>query len=261
MMFGGDTMLIWTRSFVVLALALALVGCDSGSSDKDTSSGAPDTSVQADETGTPDTATPADVDTPEPDVTVEDTAAPDLGTPEDLVAVPDETAQEEVYVPKPVVYPTGPFGTVVGSTLKNHTFLNPKTGKPVKLSDLYLHPEKKVLLINSSAGWCSVCKAESWTLRTVYNTYAPQGLEIWYTLFEDYDAKPVSLGFWQKWTQSMNPNFPCLLDSQFEMGLYFNVSATPMNMLVDLETMQIVYLQTGFDETGLTNKIKSLLAN
>ncbi len=228
--------LLVLSSFGLIALA-----CDSKDDDKDTGTALPDVVEQ--ET----------VDNPA------DLSAPDESALGDVTDSPDDVPLEEAYVPPKTDYPPAPYGQTTGTTLKNHSFLDPSTEKVVKLSDLYKHPDKKLLVINSSAGWCSACKQEAIALKAVYDTYKTEGLEIWFTLFQDYEGNPSTVSFWQKWMATMKPNYPCLLDTEFQLGDYFKVESTPMNMMVDLTTMQIVYLQVGYNEAGLKSKIAELL--
>jgi len=201
------------------------------------------------------TENPADQETAPEAESIDDLGAADPGAVADL---PPEQI-EEPYVPVKTDYPPPPYGGIPGAVIKNHKFLDPDNDVTVRLSDLYKHPEKKVLLLNSSAGWCSVCKQELVELKGVYTEYAPKGLEIWYTLFQDYEGAKPDIAFYKDWVAKLKPNFPNLLDADFELGTYFNVEATPMNMIIRLDTMEIIYLQTGFDKVGVVTKIKQVL--
>ncbi|MBM4354995.1 MAG: TlpA family protein disulfide reductase [Deltaproteobacteria bacterium] len=227
---------------LLLALGPGVGACDSGGDTTDTGSGLPDVAADQPTEGTLDLV---EADEPAP--------------PHDVIDAPDDVQVEEAYVPPKTEYPSAPYGQTTGTILKNHSFLDPAAEKVVKLSDLYKSPTKKLLLINSSAGWCSACKQEAMALKGVYDTYKGDGFEIWFTLFQDYEGNPATVSFWNKWMNSMKPNYPTLLDTEFQMGDYFKVESTPMNMMVDLATMKIVYLQVGYNEAGLKSKIKELL--
>ena len=234
----------------LVVLSLSLWGCSGDGEKRFYTSG--DT-----QTGTQDVLGPEDV--------VEQDLAPadgvvDARSPEtsdnDQVS---ETVVPDLYVPVADHYPPAPYGKTVGGVIKNHTFWDPEMDKQLKLSQMYQHSRKRILLINASAGWCVYCKEEAYELRAVYEEHGPRGLEIWFTLFQDYDGQAPTKAFWDKWMNALKPTYPTLLDTAFEMGAYFNVDATPMNMIVDLSSMKIVYLQTGYDKTGLINKINQLL--
>src|SRR6187402_568190 len=111
-------------------------------------------------------------------------------------------------------YPAGPYGTSRGSVIQNLAFSgwhHPDTAgydlaklETVRLSDFY-DPDGtgtvKLLAINASAVWCSVCRAEYQDMNTtnVYATYRAKGVEILGALFEDvayYPAQPQDLMNW-----------------------------------------------------------------
>lgn len=220
-----------STAVLVLVLALAASGCDSDSG----------TGSQVEDKDTRQAG-----DTQEPG---EDTEVQPL----------DTLPGQDTYIPESHDYPTPPFGTSVGAVIKDHRFLNPEDGSVVRLSEYYQHEDKKLLLLNASAGWCSACRAESKALKKVYEEYKDKGFDILFTLFEDNSGGPVSTDFWFGWMNDIQPNYLTVLDTNFELGLYFNVEATPMNMLLDLETMEIIWLETGFAEDVLKGKLDTLL--
>ena len=212
------------KAAILLVLALGLAGCDSGGDAGDGQPGQ-DTKVGGEDTY-------VDEDVPP-------------GT--------------DTSVPQPDAYPAAPYGKAVGATIANHSFLIPGDDTIVKLSDYYQHETKTILLINASAGWCGACKQEALELNDVFGEYSPLGFDILYTLFEDWNGGPVSPEFHEGWMAQYGGDYLTVLDPEFELGIYFNVEATPMNMLVDLETMTIVWLETGFNPFALEAKLDELL--
>jgi len=166
-------------------------------------------------------------------------------------------------------YPAGPYGTGRGATIENLSFLgwrHPDVARydaakfeTVSLSDFYDpdgHTGIKLLAINASAVWCSVCRAEYADMNTaqVYSTLQPMGLEILGTLFEDnayYPAQPQDLTTWGL-LSSHAVKFPLGLDPGFKLGKYFDSDATPLNMLIDVRTMTIVQVTMGYSPTYWT---------
>jgi hypothetical protein len=162
-------------------------------------------------------------------------------------------------------YPEGPYGRGVGATIANLSFLgwrdpeqagyDPARLEQVRLSDFY-NPggttnDVRVIMLNASAVWCSVCKAEYRHMRDagVYDAYRPKGVEILGVLFEDNQynpAKPSDLVIWGG-SDGFSVPFPLVLDPGFKIGVYFESDATPMNMLIDATTMQIVQVSMGYD--------------
>lgn len=172
----------------------------------------------------------------------------------------------------PVVYPAGPYGTEVGSVVENYELLGWKAPaaanydvgafETVSLADLY-DPDGskgiKLLFINSSAVWCSVCNAEFAYMKSAgtYAEYRPKGVEFISTLFEDAanppkPAKPSDLA---GWGSKYDVQFPMQLDPGFKWGRFFTADATPMNLIVDARTMVIKEKILGGDIKGVLAKI------
>jgi len=179
--------------------------------------------------------------------------------PADTLPGVDSIPGVDTFVPQPDEYPAPPYGKTVGTIIEDHSFLIPGENTIVKLSDYYQHETKKILLINASAGWCGACKIEAQELNGTFAEYGPQGFDILYTLFEDWNGGPVNKEFYDGWMAQYGGDYTTVLDPDFELGIYFNVEATPMNMLVDLETMTIVWLETGFSSAALEAKLNELL--
>ncbi|HYJ08248.1 MAG TPA: hypothetical protein VEX18_04550 [Polyangiaceae bacterium] len=160
-------------------------------------------------------------------------------------------------------YPAGPYGVGLGSTLEDFAFLgwrDPVTSEydlermeTVRLSEFYNpdgRSDVKLIWINASAVWCTVCRAEmrDINIQDIKGTMGPKGLQLIETLFEDNDslpAKPLDL---QKWGQVVDHSidFPLLLDPGFKLGAFFTSDATPLNMLVDARTMRILDATMGY---------------
>ncbi|HWA78279.1 MAG TPA: redoxin domain-containing protein [Polyangiaceae bacterium] len=163
------------------------------------------------------------------------------------------------------VYPEGPYGRGVGAVIANLSFLgwrdpakagyDPTKLERISLSDFY-NPngttnDVHVIMLNASAVWCSVCKAEYKHMRdsSVYSTYRPKGVEILGVIFEDakYNpAKPTDLVVWGS-NDGFSVPFPLVVDPGFKVGVYFDSDATPMNMLIDATTMRIIDVTMGYD--------------
>jgi hypothetical protein len=171
--------------------------------------------------------------------------------------------------PSWAAYPAGPYGTSRGATIENLSFLgwrhpdaagyDPAKFELVRLSDFYDpdgHTGVKLLAINASAVWCSVCRAEYADMNTaqIYSSLQPMGLEILGTLFEDnayYPAQPQDLTNWGV-LSAHSVKFPLGLDPGFKLGKYFDSDATPLNMLIEVRTMTIVQVTMGYSPTYWT---------
>ena len=160
-------------------------------------------------------------------------------------------------------YPAGPYGTGVRATLEDFAFLgwrDPVASEwdvnkleQVRLSEFY-NPDGrsdiKLIWINASAVWCSVCRSEMNDLRTnqIHATFGPRGVQMIVTLFEDNKsgpARPLDLYNWGAPT-GFNIDFPLLLDPGFKLGAFFSSDATPLNMLVDARTMKVIDATMGY---------------
>ena len=159
-------------------------------------------------------------------------------------------------------YPAGPYGTGLHATLENFGFLgwrDPVAAaydetklEEVHLADFYNpdgRTDVKLIWINASAVWCSVCQAEMRDIRDnqVHASFGPRGVQMIVTLFEDKNsgpARPIDLHNWG--SKGFAIDFPLLLDPGFKLGTFFTSDATPLNMLVDARTMQVVDAQMGY---------------
>jgi hypothetical protein len=146
-------------------------------------------------------------------------------------------------------YPACPYGVAKGDVMANHHFQDAHTGATVSLSDFV--GQGKLLLVTAAAGWCSNCIEETQALRPMYEQLHPQGLELAYVLFEDYNFNPPGQAFGVGWcTQYSTPS--CLLDLDFQEGglaQYFDPSTAPLNLLVRTSDMTILYKNVGQDDT------------
>jgi hypothetical protein len=160
-------------------------------------------------------------------------------------------------------YPAGPYGTGVRATLENFAFLgwrDPVAAnydvtklEQVRLSEFY-NPDGrsnvKLIWINASAVWCSVCRAEMEDIKNngVHAAFAPKGVQLIETLFEDNKsgpARPLDLHNWGS-SPAHAIDFPLLLDPGFKLGAFFTSDATPLNMLVDAKTMKVLDATMGY---------------
>lgn len=171
---------------------------------------------------------------------------------------------EPVAPTTPVAYPSGPYGRTKGATIQNLRFLgwrnaaaagyDPTRLEVISLSDFYNPDGSKdvrLLALNASAVWCTVCRAEYRHLERdgIHAKYRPKGVEILGVLFEDADfnpARPSDLVVWGG-PEAFDTPFPLVIDPAFKTGGYFSSDATPMNMLIDTRTMEILDITMGYD--------------
>ena len=160
-------------------------------------------------------------------------------------------------------YPAGPYGVGLGAVLEDFAFLawrDPVASAydinrmdTVRLSEFY-NPDGrsdiKLIWVNASAVWCSVCRAELKDINNqgINESFRPRGLQLIETLFEDNDSGPATPLDLQKWGSIPDHSieFPLVLDPGFKLGAFFTSDATPLNMLIDARTMQVIDATMGY---------------
>jgi thiol-disulfide isomerase/thioredoxin len=183
-----------------------------------------------------------------------------------LACGPSEPPVQDPGLAKPdrgLNYPAPPYGTTKGETIQNLELYGYKTPTtpwlPLKLSDFY-DPEGskgpggvplKLLIVNVSAVWCSVCKVEAPLLLDKCKANREKGLACYTAIFEDEAYNPAERIDVNWWKQRFGIDYPITVDTLFKWGAYFNKSATPMNMYIDPKTMKIVDVVVGFDEAAM----------
>ncbi len=144
-------------------------------------------------------------------------------------------------------YPAGANGTTECSVIADLKFAN-SDGTEYGLGDDVYSAGKKLLLISTTAGWCAACQEEQPVLEEWYQGYKGRGLAVMVAYFEDSNFNPSTADLAAGWKDRFNLSFPVVSDSgPFQLGEFYDQSLTPMNMFVDVETMTILSITTGFD--------------
>ena len=108
----------------------------------------------------------------------------------------------------------------------------------------------KLIWINASAVWCSVCRAEMTDLKDngINASFGPRGVQLIGTLFEDNKSGPAKPSDLHNWgiADAHQIDYPLLLDPGFKLGAFFTSDATPLNLLVDATTMRVVNASMGY---------------
>jgi len=173
-------------------------------------------------------------------------------------------------------YPPPPYGAQAGATIENFTFLgwsSPKEAgydpthlETIRLADFYDPTGAKhapLLVITSTALWCSACKQEYADMKTGAAPYEQKGVRFLGALFEDNDGNPAHPPDLTTWARTFDVRFPFVLDPELELGSFFDVNATPMEMIVDTRSMQIIKIDVGWVSQGdgsLWSELDQLLA-
>ena len=185
----------------------------------------------------------------------------------------------------PDTYPCGPYGTVPNTVMEDLTFTGwvDENGNGSLADEAYqewgldyfyqlgVTGDAKFLLLNASAGWCTVCRAETRTLNQLQSDYQSKGVRLAQIVFEDNAYNPATKDFLTSWRDSYQQTFPLGLDASFKTGRYFDVAATPANFIIALKdmtingttvkAMEMWYLMAGFEETSMRNFLDDLVAS
>ncbi len=161
-------------------------------------------------------------------------------------------------------YPAGPYGTEEGDTVANGCFKgfrDPSKSshaesalQTIAFSNYYDPTGSKgieLLLIDTSAVWCSACRTEHEGLPAKNNQYAPRGLRIVSTLFQDAKRNPASAKDLATWVETFKSNYAMLLDPDYQLGTYAPADTAPLNMVVNARTMKIEKKLLGDQESVL----------
>lgn len=158
-------------------------------------------------------------------------------------------------------YPSGPYGLTKGDIIANVTFSEPGGGE-LSLAELRADTSAHLLHLSTAAGWCTACIEEQPRLVEWEDTYGPEGLAVVVSVFEDPNGFPVDASYAKQWAQAYETNFPVVADTPFVLSDYYpggDISVTPLNLLIDLCTMEIIDLRVGADPTALEALIEANL--
>lgn len=169
-------------------------------------------------------------------------------------------------------YPPGPYGSVAGEVARDACFQgwlepattvhDPATLEPIAIGDFHDPTGEKyeLILLNTSAVWCMVCRNEHKTLPTHYGELAPRGLVILSTLFQDAAGKEADFDDLKLWVDAFHVNFPMALDPEYQLGIYAAAETAPLNLVLDARTMTIVEKFVGDQGSVLWPLIEDELA-
>ncbi|MBR58576.1 MAG: hypothetical protein CMH54_11205 [Myxococcales bacterium] len=146
------------------------------------------------------------------------------------------------------LYAAGPYGVEEGDTIADLSFVLSDGGE-FSFGELYNDPDAKLLLLSTTAGWCTACIEEQPELQALHLAHKDQGLVVIVSIFEDIQYQPAGPSHAKQWKEAYGLDFRVVADTDFELSAYYDTSLTPMNMFVDLETMEIIKITTGWNPT------------
>jgi hypothetical protein len=171
-------------------------------------------------------------------------------------------------------YPAGPFGTEPGTVAENFCFKGVRSPDPKRASSQVANLEElsfgnfydpsgsryELILVNSAAIWCSACQVEHQTLPERARELKDEGLVIVSALFQDAKRNPATTDDLLAWIETFEPNFPMVLDPDYQLGAYASAETAPLNLVIDARNMQILQKFIGDQASVLWPYLENELA-
>lgn len=162
-------------------------------------------------------------------------------------------------------YPAGPYGYTNGEIMADFA-LPDCDGKTIRLSDLF--GEAKAILINHSAGWCSICRVETDAkMEQWYQDLKDLDVMILQPLFETNSFAPANEAFCKAWRDQYGLTYPVLIDADnYFLDYYPSIqnggvtTPTPLNIILDRD-MRIQYLLEGDIPESLYGRLEDLASD
>jgi hypothetical protein len=121
------------------------------------------------------------------------------------------------------------------TTLALHDYYNPDGSKP-----------NKYMFITVSAFWCQACEDEAKHLNAMLDQYGPKGVIIVTDIAQKVDRSATTQTDVDAWIKSFALRTAVVSDgTDFVLQNFFNPSTMPLDLIIDLRTMQVVYEATG----------------
>jgi hypothetical protein len=172
-----------------------------------------------------------------------------------------EEPSEEIEIDPACEYPAGPYGTEVGDIIDNLSWDVVVGGGSVSLRQFHCDPSTTLLLMYGTAGWCPNCPYESADLPDLYSDFHSQGLEIIALVFEDTSGDPADLAFAELYQGEYDFPFTTVADHDILVEDYSDPDSAPINIFVDLSTMEILDISSGYSAGAFQTQIEDLLAD
>jgi glutathione peroxidase-family protein len=176
----------------------------------------------------------------------------------DLASITQQIDETLPVMIKSDEYPPPPYGVKEGKIIENLSF-NSVNGDEFSFNDIYQDHSKRLLLLTTSAEWCTACIKEQPELEKLYQRYGDQGLDVLVIMFQDANFSPATINVASNWQRRYRLSFHVVADNKdpSTMSPYYDIALTPMVMLVDLEEMRMIYISQGFDEDAVQAYLNS----
>lgn len=199
-----------------------------------------------------------------------ETCAPDGLSFLGCTGCPNLETQDAAAACGPGIYPCGPYGYSVGTTIANLAMVGKRdtdgSGKidaadQASVIDLAsLAVGAKAIVIDVCAEWCAPCRQDQPSLNAMSVSYGGQ-VAFFDVMMQTNNFQPGDLASVVRWgTQNAVP-YPIAADATGEIGPYFRIAAFPFHMLVRTSDMQIIYANVGAADGELQTEINGVLAS
>ena len=155
-------------------------------------------------------------------------------------------------------YPAGPYGVSEGTVLADLAFARPD-GSTLRISDAWRDDSHRVMVLVTASGWCTSCIEEQPAYEAFHRKYAARGLYMALAIFEDPQFEPATAEYSASWKTRHSLSLEVVADTPFQLQQYYNRELTPMVMIVDMDTMEILRISTGWDEASVGAIVESRL--
>lgn len=167
------------------------------------------------------------------------------------------------------VYPCGPYNKNIGDVMEELSFVGrvesnndgnltvDDAAGVISLSKYYQNKNVRALIVSASAEWCQPCQHEQPALKAAFE--ANEGrLAILETLVQNKVGNPAVIETTDVWRNQFSIPFDLVVDPAYALAPYYEITAFPMNMLIDPRTMQIVWQGNGVPkptQDGASNEL------
>jgi hypothetical protein len=170
----------------------------------------------------------------------------------------------------PGVYPCGPYGYQIGSTVANLAFVGQRddngnghidsgdTPVLLHLSDLAA-PGVDAIMIDVCAAWCGPCNADQPGLVTLAQSYGSR-VVFFGVIVQTASRQPGDLTTVDHWGTQYHVPYPMAADPDGVTQLYLPVEAYPEHLVIRTSNMTLVWRNNG-DDPMLQTQIDAILAN
>jgi thiol-disulfide isomerase/thioredoxin len=177
-------------------------------------------------------------------------------------------------------YPSGPYGTTIGSTTQNVTLMGYRahhdrntdpSWEQIQLDDYYDPLENrgfyggslKLMVVDIGAVWCPPCRLETAWLESPCKAYETKGLVCYSAVLEGENrgqpATQTDADTWRELQSDGAPAVPIVVADPEGNWLPYTQNSFPTNIFVDLKTMKIIDQVIGSDLTQLQTKMQKYL--